>query len=76
MHAGNVISLVKRTLFEANSKARRFEKQSLTSAQTGGFYSQDLETVNPATPNICTETGAWPPCDSKRSAIFFRRTSG
>jgi hypothetical protein len=48
MHAGNVVSLVKRTLFEANSKARRLGKADLTSVQTGRLLLATRQTVNPA----------------------------
>jgi hypothetical protein len=52
MHAGNVFSLVKRTLFEANSKACRFGSKSLTSVLTGRLLLARLCTVNPGAPNI------------------------
>ena len=51
MHAGNVFSLVRRTLFEANSEARRFEKISLTSAQTRRLLPATPWIVNPAAQN-------------------------
>ena len=57
MRAGNVFSLVKRTLFEANSKARRFGKESLTSVLTGRLLLASPMPVNPATPNIAPEPG-------------------
>lgn len=57
MHAGNVFSLVKRTLFEANSKARRFGKESLTSVLTGRLLLASLLSVNPGAPNIAREPG-------------------
>jgi hypothetical protein len=52
MHAGNVVSLVKRTLFEANSKARRLGKADLTSVQTSRLLLATSQTVKPATPEI------------------------
>jgi len=52
MRAGNVFSLVKRTLFEANSKARRFGPESFTSVLTARLLLASLRTVNPGTPNI------------------------
>jgi hypothetical protein len=52
MHAGNVFSLVKRTLFEANSKACRFGRESLTSVLTGRLLLASLLPVNPGAPNI------------------------
>jgi hypothetical protein len=52
MRAGDVFSLVKRTLFEANSKARRFGKASLTSVLTGRLLLVSPRSVNPATANI------------------------
>ena len=55
MHAGNVFSLVKRTLFEANSDARRVGKASLTSAQTSRLLPATPHTVNPAMPNIALQ---------------------
>jgi hypothetical protein len=52
MRAGKCFSLVKRTLFEANSKARRFGKASLTSVLTGRLLLVSPRSVNPATANI------------------------
>jgi hypothetical protein len=52
MQAGNVFSLVKRTLFEANSKARRFGRASLTSVLTGRLLLATPQTVKPEQPNI------------------------
>jgi hypothetical protein len=52
MHAGNVFSLVKRTLFEANSKACRFGSESLTSVLTGRLLLASPLPVNPAASNI------------------------
>jgi hypothetical protein len=57
MRAGNVFSLVKRTLFEANSKACRLEKESLTSVLTGRLLLVTLRTVNPALANIARRPG-------------------
>ncbi|MGX8007692.1 hypothetical protein ACVDG8_001115 [Mesorhizobium sp. ORM8.1] len=57
MRAGNVFSLVKRTLFEANSKACRFGQESLTSVLTGRLLLATLPTVNPGTPNIALGSG-------------------
>ena len=57
MHAGNVFSLVKRTLFETNSKARRLEKESLTSAQTGRLLLARFSPVNPAPSFIALKPG-------------------
>ena len=57
MHAGNVFSLVKRTLFEANSKACRFGKESLTSVLTGRLLLASPLSVNPATANIALKPG-------------------
>ncbi|RWA64157.1 hypothetical protein [Mesorhizobium sp.] len=57
MRAGNVFSLVKRTLFEANSKACRLEKESLTSVLTGRLLLVTLRTVNPALANIARGPG-------------------
>jgi hypothetical protein len=50
-------SLVKRTLFEANSKACRFGKESLTSVLTGRLLLASPRSVNPATPNIVLKPG-------------------
>lgn len=52
MHAGNVFSLVKRTLFEANSKACRFGSESLTSVLTGRLLLVWPLSVNPGAANI------------------------
>ncbi|WP_139032206.1 hypothetical protein [Mesorhizobium amorphae] len=57
MRAGNVFSLVKRTLFEANSKACRFGRESLTSVLTGRLLLASPMAVNPATPNIAPQPG-------------------
>jgi hypothetical protein len=57
MRAGDVFSLVKRTLFEANSKARRFGKASLTSVLTGRLLLASLLAVNPGAANIAPGTG-------------------
>ena len=50
MQAGNVSSLVKRTLFETNSRARRSGKESLTSAQTRRLLTLSHRIVNPVRP--------------------------
>ncbi|MET3592815.1 hypothetical protein ABID26_002203 [Mesorhizobium shonense] len=55
MRAGNVFSLVKRTLFEANSKARRLGKASLTSVLTGRLLLARSLSVNPGTANIAPD---------------------
>jgi hypothetical protein len=47
LQAGNVSSLVERTLFEENSEARRFEKENLTSAQTRRLLTPSRRIVNP-----------------------------
>lgn len=52
MRAGDVFSLVKRTLFEANSKARRLGKESLTSVLTWRLLPARPLSVNPGTGNI------------------------
>lgn len=52
MQAGNVVSLVKRTLFEANSKACRLGRASLTSVLTGGLLLATPPTVKPDALNI------------------------
>ncbi|WP_210213191.1 hypothetical protein, partial [Mesorhizobium sp. M1E.F.Ca.ET.063.01.1.1] len=52
MRAGNVFSLVKRTLFETNSKARRLGKASLTSVLTGRLLLARPLSVNPEAANI------------------------
>jgi hypothetical protein len=57
MHAGNVFSLVKRTLFEANSKACRFGRESLTSVLTGRLLLVSPRTVNPGVANIALKPG-------------------
>jgi len=57
MRAGNVFSLVKRTLFEANSKACRLGKESLTSVLTGRLLLVTPRTVNPGAPNIARQPG-------------------
>jgi len=57
VHAGNVFSLVKRTLFEANSKACRFGRESLTSVLTGRLLLASPRTVNPGAPNIALKPG-------------------
>jgi hypothetical protein len=57
MQSGNVFSLVKRTLFEANSNARRIGKASLTSAQTSRLLLATPQIVNPAEPNIKVRPG-------------------
>ncbi|WP_189521205.1 hypothetical protein [Mesorhizobium sp. M1B.F.Ca.ET.045.04.1.1] len=55
MRAGDVFSLVKRTLFEANSKARRLGKASLTSVLTGRLLLARSLSVNPGTANIAPD---------------------
>lgn len=55
MRAGNVFSLVKRTLFETNSKARRLGKASLTSVLTGRLLLARSLSVNPGTANIAPD---------------------
>ena len=57
MRAGNVFSLVKRTLFEANSKACRFGRESLTSVLTGRLLLVSPRTVNPGVANIASKPG-------------------
>ncbi|MGX5805614.1 hypothetical protein ACWGS9_30975 [Bradyrhizobium sp. Arg314] len=57
MRAGNVFSLVKRTLFETNSKARRFGKAGLTSALTWRLLLVRPLPVNPGTANIAANSG-------------------
>lgn len=52
MRAGDVFSLVKRTLFEANSKACRFGQASLTSVLTWRLLLASLMSVNPEAANI------------------------
>jgi hypothetical protein len=52
VHAGNVFSLVKRTLFEANSKACRFGQESLTSVLTSRLLLATPGSVNPGEANI------------------------
>jgi hypothetical protein len=52
MRAGNVFSLVKRTLFEANSKACRFGQESLTSVLTSRLLLATPGSVNPGEANI------------------------
>lgn len=52
MRAGNVFSLVKRTLFEANSKACRFGQESLTSVLTSRLLLATPGSVNPGGANI------------------------
>ncbi|MDX8503533.1 hypothetical protein RFM99_34845 [Mesorhizobium sp. VK4C] len=52
MRAGNVFSLVKRTLFETNSKARRLGKAGLTSVLTWRLLLASLMSVNPEAANI------------------------
>ena len=56
MRAGNVFSLVKRTLFETNSKARRFGKAGLTSVLTSRLLLVRPLPVNPATANIAVNS--------------------
>jgi hypothetical protein len=55
MHAGNVFSLVKRTLFEANSRTGRSEKKNLTSAQTRRLIRATPNIVNPGPPTKSTK---------------------
>jgi hypothetical protein len=69
MHAGNVFSLVKRTLFEANSGARRPEKQSLTSAQTTRLLLASPLTVNPGARNMWRKPGLGAPRCSARNIL-------
>ncbi|MEI9406820.1 hypothetical protein [Mesorhizobium argentiipisi] len=57
MLAGNVFSLVKRTLFEANSKACRFGQESLTSVLTSRLLLATPRSVNPEAPNIAPNRG-------------------
>jgi hypothetical protein len=57
VHAGNVFSLVKRTLFEANSKACRFGRESLTSVLTGRLLLARPRSVNPGAANIALKPG-------------------
>lgn len=57
MRAGNVFSLVKRTLFETNSKARRLGRASLTSVLTWRLLLVRPFPVNPATANIAVNSG-------------------
>jgi hypothetical protein len=52
MRAGDVFSLVKRTLFEANSKACRFGQESLTSVLTSRLLLATPGSVNPGEANI------------------------
>ena len=52
MRAGNVFSLVKRTLFEANSKACRSGQESLTSVLTSRLLLATPGSVNPGEANI------------------------
>ena len=52
MRAGDVFSLVKRTLFEANSKACRLGKASLTSVLTSRLLLVSPMSVNPEAANI------------------------
>lgn len=54
MRAGNVFSLVKRTLFEANSKACRFGQESLTSVLTSRLLLATPGSVNPGAANIAS----------------------
>lgn len=56
MRAGNVFSLVKRTLFEANSKACRSGQESLTSVLTSRLLLVRPLPVNPATANIAVNS--------------------
>ncbi|MEO5757614.1 MAG: hypothetical protein ABIQ51_12245, partial [Mesorhizobium sp.] len=69
VHAGNVFSLVKRTLFEANSKACRFGRESLTSVLTGRLLPATPRTVNPAAPNIALKPGLG--CHAKTACNFL-----
>ncbi len=57
MRAGNVFSLVKRTLFETNSKACRLGKAGLTSVLTWRLLLVRPLPVNPATANIAVNLG-------------------
>jgi hypothetical protein len=57
MRAGNVFSLVKRTLFEANSKAGRFGQESLTSVLTSRLLLATPGSVNPGAANIAPNPG-------------------
>ena len=56
MRAGNVFSLVKRTLFETNSKACRLGKAGLTSVLTWRLLLVRPLPVNPATANIAVNS--------------------
>jgi hypothetical protein len=47
MHAGNVFSLVKRTLFEANSKARRFRPKASHRLRRRAIYPHRPQASSP-----------------------------
>jgi hypothetical protein len=69
-------SFVKRTLFEANSKARRFGRASLTSVLTGRLLLATPQTVKPGLPNIAAPRGrkrATPPPGNFLSPFCGRR---
>jgi len=51
-------SLVERTLFEANSRARHPEKKGFTSVQTSGLIPACPYIVNPGRPKIARKRAA------------------
>jgi hypothetical protein len=63
VHAGLSKSLVKRTLFETNSRACRSERRCLTSAQTRRVLQRSPESVNPEGRRFCAvsthDSHAW-----------------
>lgn len=75
MRAGNVFSLVKRTLFETNSKACRLGKAGLTSVLTWRLLLVRPLPVNPATANIAvnSELGSHAKSACNFIAPFFKR---
>jgi hypothetical protein len=50
VHAGNVLVLVERTLFEAKLQDKTSRNRSFTSVQTGGLLLAESESVNPEPP--------------------------
>ncbi|MDX8478709.1 hypothetical protein RFN28_09465 [Mesorhizobium sp. VK24D] len=71
----NVFSLVKRTLFEAYSKACRLGKASLTSVLTWRLLLARPLSVNPGTANIAPDPELGSHAENARNFIapFFKR---
>ncbi|MGN6304896.1 MAG: hypothetical protein ACTHNH_08775 [Mesorhizobium sp.] len=71
MHAGNVFSLVKRTLFEANSKARRFRPKASHRLRRRAIYPHRPQASSPPPEILRRDRGL---ADMRAMhEIFFRR---